>query len=113
MFVPWTLVAKSVLGAGISDNFKQDCSHHHGYTSDDCISTKNAVVTREFVVETEVASCRTLSEQPWHVAPYIDFVRAHVLGNFDLAQCVCDELLADSNGGYSIVDSEFADKLRN
>ena len=33
-----------------------------------------------------------------------------MLGNVDLAQCVCNELLVDSDGDDSIVDSEFGDK---
>ena len=31
-------------------------------------------------------------------------------GNFDRPQLVCNEMLVDSNGGDSIVDSKFVDK---
>ena len=34
---------------------------------------------------------------------------AHVLSNFDLAQCVCDGLLVESDGDDSVVDFEFVD----
>ena len=33
--------------------------------------------------------------------------RAHARGYIDLAQHICDEVLADSDGDDSVVDSEF------